>query len=40
MHSCGYILDIVGDFIDVGLDVLNPGQPSLNGIAEKGRTNE
>ncbi len=32
MHSCGYILDIVPDLIEIGLDVLNPGQPSLNGI--------
>ncbi len=37
MHSCGYIIDIIPDLIEIGLDVLNPGQPSLNGIEEMGR---
>ncbi len=36
LHSCGYILDIVPDLIEIGLDVLNPGQPSLNGIEALG----
>lgn len=25
MHCCGHIIDIIGDFIDIGLDALNPG---------------
>lgn len=37
MHSCGYIIDIIGDFIDIGLDAINPGQPNLNGIEELGK---
>lgn len=37
MHSCGRIIDIIEDFIDVGLDVINPGQPNLNGVAELGK---
>ena len=36
MHCCGYIIDIIGDFIDIGLDALNPGQPVLNGIPKMG----
>lgn len=28
MHCCGHIIDIIGDFIDIGLDALNPGQPA------------
>lgn len=36
MHSCGRIMDIIPDFIDIGLDALNPGQPCLNGIREMG----
>ena len=36
MHSCGYIVDIIGDLVEVGLDILNPGQPSLNGIKKLG----
>ena len=26
-HSCGNVLEIVGDLIDVGMDVLDPVQP-------------
>lgn len=26
-HSCGYILPIIDDFVDIGLDILNPVQP-------------
>ena len=36
MHSCGYIMDIIPDLIEIGLDILNPGQPSLNGIQKMG----
>ena len=36
LHSCGYIVDIIDDLVDVGLDILNPGQPSLNGIEKLG----
>lgn len=36
LHSCGYIYDIIPDLIEAGLDILNPGQPSLNGIARMG----
>ena len=36
LHSCGYIIDILGDFADIGLDVFNPGQPSLNGVEKLG----
>jgi uroporphyrinogen-III decarboxylase len=35
-HCCGYIYDIMPDFIEIGLDVLNPGQPNINGIARMG----
>ncbi|MCL1854148.1 MAG: hypothetical protein FWF86_00315, partial [Clostridia bacterium] len=36
MHSCGYIMDIIPDLIDIGLDVINPGQPALNGVCAMG----
>ena len=36
LHSCGYIIDIIGDLIEIGLDILNPGQPDINGIEELG----
>ena len=36
-HCCGYIMDILPDLIEIGIDVINPGQPVLNGIAEMGR---
>ncbi len=35
-HCCGYIYDIIPDFIDIGLDILNPGQPNINGIERMG----
>jgi uroporphyrinogen decarboxylase len=35
-HSCGYIYDIIPDMIEIGLDILNPGQPTLNGIERMG----
>jgi uroporphyrinogen decarboxylase len=37
LHSCGYIYDIVPDLIDIGLDILNPGQPDINRVPELGR---
>lgn len=36
LHSCGYIYDIIPDLIEIGLDILNPGQPSVNGIKRMG----
>ncbi len=36
MHCCGNIYDIIGDFVDIGLDAINPGQPILNGIEKMG----
>jgi uroporphyrinogen decarboxylase len=38
MHSCGYIFDIIPDLIEIGLDIVNPGQPSINGIEKMGRS--
>jgi len=37
LHSCGYIIDIIEDLIEIGLDVINPGQPDINGIKELGK---
>jgi len=31
-HCCGHIYEIVPDFIEIGLDILNLGQPNINGI--------
>jgi uroporphyrinogen decarboxylase len=36
-HSCGNVMDIVGDLIDIGLDVLDPIQPGAMDIAELAR---
>lgn len=36
-HSCGYIYDIIPDLIDIGVDLLNLGQPNLYDIAKLGR---
>ena len=36
LHSCGYIFDIIEDLIEIGLDILNPGQPDINGIEKMG----
>jgi uroporphyrinogen decarboxylase len=33
-HSCGNVLDIVGDLIDIGLDVLDPLQPGAMDLEE------
>ena len=35
-HCCGYIYDIMPDLIEIGLDILNPGQPNINGIQRMG----
>ena len=37
LHSCGNVMDIVGDFIDIGLDVLDPIQPTAMDIREVAR---
>jgi uroporphyrinogen decarboxylase len=37
LHSCGRINDLIGEFIDIGLDVINLSQPRLLGIEEIGR---
>lgn len=33
-HCCGHIMDIVEDFIDIGVDVLNPIQARANDLSE------
>ena len=35
-HSCGYIMDIIPDLIDIGVDMLNVSQPNLYDIQELG----
>ena len=35
-HSCGLIEPIIGDFIEIGVDMLNLSQPNLYDIAEIG----
>lgn len=37
MHSCGHVNDIVGEWIDCDLDVVNLQQPTNLGIEEMGR---
>ncbi|MDD5483564.1 MAG: uroporphyrinogen decarboxylase family protein [Kiritimatiellae bacterium] len=37
LHSCGKVNDFINEFIEVGLDVINLGQPALAGIAETGK---
>jgi len=37
MHSCGHVNDIVGEWIDCGLDLVNLQQPTNLGIEEMGR---
>jgi len=32
LHSCGYIMDIIPDFVEVGVDVLQIDQPRLLGV--------
>lgn len=36
MHSCGHVNDIVGEWVDCGLDVVNLQQPTNLGIEEMG----
>jgi len=36
LHSCGRINDFVGEFIDIGLDVINFGQPTVVGVEKIG----
>jgi uroporphyrinogen decarboxylase len=36
-HCCGYIYDIIPDLIEIGLDILNPGQPNINNIPRMGK---
>jgi uroporphyrinogen decarboxylase len=36
-HCCGYIYDIIPDLIEVGVDILNPGQPNINNIPRMGK---
>jgi len=36
-HSCGYIYDIIQDLIDIGVDMLNLGQPNLYDIEALGK---
>ncbi len=31
-HSCGSILEIIPDFVEIGLDILNPVQPQARGM--------
>lgn len=37
LHSCGRINDILDDFIEIGLNVINPKQPNVLGIEEAGK---
>ncbi len=37
LHSCGRINDLVGSFIDIGVDVMNMQQPRAYGIEEIGK---
>lgn len=37
MHSCGYVLDFIPDFIDIGLDALHPIQPEAMDVYEVAR---
>jgi uroporphyrinogen decarboxylase len=37
LHSCGNVMEIIGDFIDIGLDVLDPIQPTAMDSREVAR---
>ena len=37
LHSCGNVFELIPAFIDCGLDIMNTGQPSLNGIERMAR---
>jgi uroporphyrinogen decarboxylase len=36
-HTCGVVKDIIPDLIEAGVDIINLGQPDLNGIEDTGR---
>ena len=36
-HCCGYIYDIIGDFIEIGVDMLNISQPNVFDIEKLGK---
>jgi uroporphyrinogen decarboxylase len=36
-HTCGYVYPIIPDLVEIGYDMLNLGQPDINGIEELGR---
>lgn len=36
-HCCGYIYDLIGDFIDIGVNLFNISQPNLYDIKKLGR---
>jgi uroporphyrinogen-III decarboxylase len=38
LHSCGYIYDIIGDLVEIGLDIINPGQPGINDVKRMGES--
>ena len=34
LHSCGAVSEFIGDFIDIGIDILNPVQVSAKGMGD------
>ncbi len=36
LHSCGAIVPLIGDLIDIGVDLLNPVQPKAAGMEPRG----
>lgn len=36
-HCCGYIYEIIGDFIEIGVDILNLSQPNIFDIEQLGQ---
>jgi uroporphyrinogen decarboxylase len=38
MHSDGAVADFIPEYIDIGVDILNPIQPECNDLEEIGRT--
>jgi len=34
LHSCGAVSELIGDFIDIGIDILNPVQVSAKGMGD------
>lgn len=40
LHSCGAVADLVPDFIEVGMDILNPVQKSATGMELRGLKEE